>query len=171
MPIILSMIVPYLGLYNAQDCAQILYLVGGVRIINRNNVFHSFPEREIKCPPCFFVYYCYNDCNYILDKPTAPTVFYVVCKTTSAVVLWRSELNGGSKQEFYVQYWRISQSSSAMLSPYITDPGVTADIQYTVNNLVPETIYMFQIIARNDLGDSLSKSVKCTTDQSMYILV
>jgi len=110
-------------------------------------------------------------CKYILDKPTAPTVFYVVCKTTSAVVLWRSEFNGGSNQEFYVQYWRISQSSSVMLSPYIPDPGVTADIQYTVNNLVPETIYMYQIIARNDLGDSLSKSVKCTTDQSMYILV
>jgi hypothetical protein len=27
-----------------QDFAQILYLVGGVRIINRNNVFHSFPD-------------------------------------------------------------------------------------------------------------------------------
>jgi hypothetical protein len=48
---------PYLGLYNVQDFAQILYLVGGVRIINRNNVFHSFPDREITCPPCFFVYY------------------------------------------------------------------------------------------------------------------
>jgi hypothetical protein len=51
-------LLPYLGLYNVQDFAQILYLVGGVRIINRNNVFHSFPDREIKCPPCFFVYYC-----------------------------------------------------------------------------------------------------------------
>jgi hypothetical protein len=38
---------PYLGLYNA----QILYFVGGVCIINRNNVFHSFPDREITCPP------------------------------------------------------------------------------------------------------------------------
>jgi hypothetical protein len=45
---------PYLGLYNAQDFDQIIYLVGGVRIINRNNVFHSFPDREITCPPCFF---------------------------------------------------------------------------------------------------------------------
>jgi hypothetical protein len=45
---------PYLGLYNVQYFAQILYLVGGVRIINRNNVFHSFPDREITCPPCFF---------------------------------------------------------------------------------------------------------------------
>ena len=44
-------VLPYLGLYNAQDFAQILYLVGGVRIINRNNVFHSFPDREITCPP------------------------------------------------------------------------------------------------------------------------
>ena len=35
---------PYSGLYNAQDFAQILYLVRGVRIINRNNVFHSFPD-------------------------------------------------------------------------------------------------------------------------------
>ena len=34
-------LIPYLGLYNAQDFAQILFLVGGVRIINRNNVFHS----------------------------------------------------------------------------------------------------------------------------------
>ena len=50
--------VPYLGLYNAQDFAQILYLVGGVCIINRNNVFHSFPDWEITCLPCFFVYYC-----------------------------------------------------------------------------------------------------------------
>ena len=94
-----------------------------------------------------------------------------MCKTTSAVVLWRSEFNGGSQQEFYIQYWRISQLSSAILSPSIPDPGVTADLQYTFNNLVPETIYMFQIIARNDLGDSLSKSVKCTTYQSMYVLV
>jgi CTP synthase (UTP-ammonia lyase) len=44
--------------YNVQDFAQILYLVGGVRIINRNNVFHSFPDREITCLPCFFAYYC-----------------------------------------------------------------------------------------------------------------
>ena len=41
----------FLGLHNAQDFAQILYFVGGVRIINRNNVFHSFPDREITCPP------------------------------------------------------------------------------------------------------------------------
>ena len=44
---------PYSGLYNAQDFAQVLYLVRGVRIINRNNVFHSFQDREITCPPCF----------------------------------------------------------------------------------------------------------------------
>ena len=49
--------IPYLGLHNAQDFAQILYFVGGVRIINRSNVFHSFPDQEITCPPCFFVYY------------------------------------------------------------------------------------------------------------------
>jgi hypothetical protein len=50
--------IPFLGVHNAQDFDQILYFVGGVRIINRNNVFHSFPDWEITCPPCFFVYYC-----------------------------------------------------------------------------------------------------------------
>jgi hypothetical protein len=43
--------IPYLGLHNAHDFDQILYLVGGVRIIKRNNVFHSFPDREITCLP------------------------------------------------------------------------------------------------------------------------
>ena len=52
------LVLPYLGLHNAQDVSQILYFVGVVCIINRNNVFHSFPDWEITCPQCFFVYYC-----------------------------------------------------------------------------------------------------------------
>jgi hypothetical protein len=92
-----------------------------------------------------------EDCDIL----TVPTVFYVVCQTTSAVVLWRSEFSSGSKQEFYVQYWRISQSSPLMLSPTIHDPGVTADLQYTVKNLVPDTIYICHIIARNVWGDHI----------------
>jgi hypothetical protein len=115
--------------------------------------------------------HCSNEFRYSLDHPTVPTVFYVVCKTTSADVLWRSELNGGSKQEFYVQYWRISQSSQSMVSPSIPDRVLTSDLQYTVNNLVPETLYIFHIIARNVLGDSFTTSVNCTTDQSRYIIV
>ena len=110
--------------------------------------------------------YSHNEFKYILDHPIVPSVFYVVCQTTSAVVLWRSEFNGGSKQEFYVQYWRISLSSQAIVSPSILDPGLTSDLQYTVNNLVPETLYIFHIIARNVLGDSFTKSMNCTTDQS-----
>jgi len=36
------LMLPYLGLHNAQDFAQIIYFAGGVRIINKNNVLHSF---------------------------------------------------------------------------------------------------------------------------------
>jgi hypothetical protein len=86
---------------------------------------------------------CYNEFKYILDHPTVPTVFYVVCQTTSAVVLWRSEFSSGSKQEFYVQYWRISQSSPSMLSPTIHDPGVTADLQYTSRTWYPTQFIYF----------------------------
>ena len=112
-----------------------------------------------------------NESKFIIDQPTVPIVVYVVCKTTSAVVLWRSEFNGGSKDEFYVQYRRISQSSPSMSSSSIPDPGLTSDLQYTVNNLVPETLYIFQIITRNDYGDAFTKSVNCTTDQSVYDVV
>jgi hypothetical protein len=94
-----------------------------------------------------------------------------VFQATYAVVLWRSEFDGGSKQEFYVQYWRISQSSPSTLSQSIPDPGETAYLQYTVSNLVPETLYIFHIITGNEFGDSLSKSVKCTTHESMYEVV
>jgi hypothetical protein len=109
--------------------------------------------------------------KFIVDQPTVPVVVYVVCKITSAVVLWKTEFNGGSNQEFYVQHWRISQSSHPMLSPSIPDPGVTADLQYTVNSLVPETLYIFQIITRNDYGEAFTMSVNCTTDHSMYDVV
>ena len=46
--------IPYLGLHNAQDFAQILYFVGGVHIINRNNVFHSFPRPGNHMSAMFF---------------------------------------------------------------------------------------------------------------------
>ena len=109
-----------------------------------------------------------NESIFILDQPTAPVVVNVVCISASVVVLWRSEFNGESQQEFCVQYSRISQSSPSMLSPSIPDSGLTSDLQYTVDILVPETLHIFHIIARNDYGDSLSNSVNCTTEQSMY---
>ena len=109
--------------------------------------------------------------KFIVDQPTVPVVVNVVCKITSAVVLWKPEFNGGSNQEFYVQHWIISQSSHPMLSPSIPDPGVTADLQYTVNSLVPETLYIFQIITRNYYGEAFTKSVNCTTNHSMYDVV
>ena len=115
--------------------------------------------------------YCSNEFKYILDHPTVQTVYYVVCKTTSTDVMWRSEFIGGSKQELYVQYWRISQSSPSMLSPTIPNPGVTTDIQYTVKTLVPDTLYIFHIIARNVVWYLFTQSMNCTTDRSRYITV
>ena len=61
--------------------------------------------------------------------------------------------------------------SQPMVSPSIPDRGLTSDLQYTVKNLVPEALYTFHIIARNVYGDSFTKSVNCTTDQSRYIIV
>ena len=80
-------------------------------------------------------------------------------------------MNGGSTQTFFVKFWNLSQSSHATLTPAISDPGSDSDVQYEINNLVPATIYIFQIIARNVYGDSLSESVNCTTNESMYFFL
>jgi hypothetical protein len=37
--------------HNALDFTYILYFAVGVCIINKDNVFHSFSDREITCPP------------------------------------------------------------------------------------------------------------------------
>jgi hypothetical protein len=105
--------------------------------------------------------------KFIVDHPTVPVVVYVVCKITSAVVLWKSEFNGGSNQEFYVQHWRISQSSHSMLSPSIPDPGVTADLQYTVNNLVPETLYILHVW--DEMERRVTSSAKSASDALIRI--
>jgi hypothetical protein len=44
-------------LHNVQDFAQILYFAGGVCIINKNNVFHSFfrPENHMSAFFLLFV--------------------------------------------------------------------------------------------------------------------
>ena len=70
-----------------------------------------------------------------------------------------------------VQHLSYSTQSSSMLSPSIADSGSASVLQYTVNTLVPETIYIFQVIARNNVGDSSSKSMTCTTDICMYVLI
>ena len=101
----------------------------------------------------------------------SPTVDFVVCQSTSATVLWKPEMNGGSTQTFLVKFWSLSQSSHAKLTPAISDPGSDSDVQYQINNLVSETIYIFQIIARNVYGDSLSKSVNCTTNERWYFFL
>jgi hypothetical protein len=61
---------------------QILYFVGGVRIINRNNVFHSFPDREITCPPCSFV----EKNNMTVVKKNNKNISMMIVKKTT---IWR----------------------------------------------------------------------------------
>ena len=56
--------IPYLGLHNAQDFAQILYFAGGVRIIDKNNVFHSFFRLENHMSDIFF--YCLSKSSVIV---------------------------------------------------------------------------------------------------------
>ena len=65
--------IPYLGLHNVQDFAQILYFAGVVHIINKNNVFHSFFRPENHMSAIFIFFYCLSKSSvsylYYLDIP------------------------------------------------------------------------------------------------------
>jgi hypothetical protein len=96
-----------------------------------------------------------------------------VCKSTSATVLCNYESNRGSQQLFAVQYWNIQQPTQTKLSPNISDPsfGSEDNFRYTTEYILPEATYNFLVISRNEVGNSSSTTVNCTTDAStcMYI--
>jgi hypothetical protein len=72
---------------------------------------------------------------------------------------------------FSVQYWNIQQPTQTTFSPSISDPssGFEANFRHTFEYLLPETTYNFLVISRNEVGNSSSTTVNCTTDTSMYI--
>ncbi|VDI63056.1 Hypothetical predicted protein [Mytilus galloprovincialis] len=90
-----------------------------------------------------------------------PSLEYVVCKSTTAIVMWKQISNGDRSWEFYVQY---GENGRNMKSKKLQHDNTNQLMTYKVNGLNPNRKYTFSIRAVNLLTESKSRTVECLTD-------
>ncbi|CAC5373536.1 unnamed protein product [Mytilus coruscus] len=91
----------------------------------------------------------------------SPSYVYVVCKSTSAIVIFKPILNGDLPQELYIQYTVEGQDMTS-IQVHMNDTNQL--IEYTATGLNPGRKYNFSILAVNLFGETRSNQVKCLTD-------
>ncbi|CAC5365727.1 unnamed protein product [Mytilus coruscus] len=104
-------------------------------------------------------------------KPKSPLIVCVFCKSTSATVVWLQDFNGGQLQIFRVVYWDNEGNLGTEMSHEIQENDTYPEITYTVNDLKPQTNYTFYVVSTNDLGNSRSKMIECSTDEREYNMI
>ncbi|XP_052063365.1 B-cell receptor CD22-like isoform X2 [Mytilus californianus] len=92
-----------------------------------------------------------------------PSLEYVVCKSTTAIVMWKHIVNEDSSLEYYIQY---AENGKNMKSEKLHQDYTNQLMAYTVNGLNPYRKYTFSILAVNLLTESMSRTVECLTDVS-----
>ena len=70
----------------------------------------------------------------------------------SLALSWGPGRNGGSPQSFKIIYKQENTNTWETL-PEISDREDEMRINYTVTNLVPETLYLIRVIALNEFGE------------------
>lgn len=79
----------------------------------------------------------------------------------SIIVKWRPGFHGGLRQTFVIQYKK--DNGDWIYTPEITD-SQQEEINHTLTQLVPGSIYTAQIFAKNIIGtSSLSNQITFTT--------
>ncbi|XP_071172346.1 protein turtle homolog B-like isoform X1 [Mytilus edulis] len=87
---------------------------------------------------------------------------FVVCKSTTAVVVWKPNLNEGYPEEFYVQY--TYKGKNNMSTNRIPRNETRHHMVYTVNGLHPDRKYYFTVLSVSLLGEFSYETVECFTD-------
>ena len=75
--------------------------------------------------------------------------------TVAVNVVWTPGYNGGFEQEFVIEYRK--QSSDDVFVKVAVDRQ--AGSAYTVQGLDPQTVYVFKVFAKNELGTSEATSL------------
>lgn len=94
-------------------------------------------------------------------KPSKPRNAKIVCETTGAKIQWISSFNGGDVQSFTVTGMNGQYKESESYT--LADKGQNKIHSTYIQNLQPQTIYMFYVSARNRHGFSSSENISCTT--------
>ncbi|XP_052101392.1 muscle M-line assembly protein unc-89-like isoform X2 [Mytilus californianus] len=93
-------------------------------------------------------------------KPTPPSNVFVVCKSTSATIVWKPEFDGGDKQKFVVKYWKTSEGTNILSTTPVTDLAG----QSVIKQLMSGSNYSFVVEATNIYGPSNATLIACKTD-------
>ncbi|XP_061185312.1 uncharacterized protein LOC133193404 [Saccostrea echinata] len=97
-------------------------------------------------------------------KPFAPKDVRVTCEIHSANVIWTSNLNGGSTQNFSIKYKSLNDRNYQEYKKVALDQGKGHKMNVTVDNLMQASEYVFVVIARNNFGATDSTEMpNCTT--------
>mgnify|MGYP000113759434 CR=1 FL=1 len=105
------------------------------------------------------------DCLYTflfipIDVPRQPTEFQEITESiteTTARLSWKPGFNGGLPQTFIIQYRTDGDVWTNITA--IPDNQAAMEMDYTLTQLSPGTMYTAQIIAYNDIGESGKTSV------------
>ncbi|VDI59176.1 Hypothetical predicted protein, partial [Mytilus galloprovincialis] len=98
---------------------------------------------------------------YIFREPIPPSYIYVVCKSTTAIVILKLIENGMVADDLYIQYTAGGQNMTS-IKLHIID--TMHHIEYTVTGLYPGKHYNFSVLASNPFGETSSKQIECETD-------
>ncbi|CAC5374230.1 unnamed protein product [Mytilus coruscus] len=92
----------------------------------------------------------------------SPSNVYVVCKSTTATVIWIPDLIGGFSENFYVQYTDMGTNNGS--SNRILYNDTYQHMVYVVDGLHPDRRYHFTVLSVSVLGQLRSETVECFTD-------
>ncbi|CAC5374228.1 unnamed protein product [Mytilus coruscus] len=92
----------------------------------------------------------------------SPSNVYVVCKSTTATVIWIPDLIGGYSEDFYVQYTDMGTNNGS--SNRILYNDTYQHMVYVVDGLHLDRRYHFTVLSVSVLGLLKSETVECFTD-------
>ncbi|XP_063442044.1 hemicentin-1-like [Mytilus trossulus] len=93
-------------------------------------------------------------------EPMSPFL-YIVCKSTTATIIWKPGFNGDSADRFYVMY---SEKGQKVITKQVDLNEWEESSVSTVTELKPAMEYTFAIVAENQFGQSSSRTELCITD-------
>lgn len=98
----------------------------------------------------------------------SPSYIHVVCKITTAVVIFKPTLIGNLPQELYIHY-AVEGQNISVIQIHMND--TKQPIEYTVTKLNPGRNYNFSILVVNLFGETRSKQVQCLTDTCKFLFL
>ena len=106
-----------------------------------------------------------------LAVPEAPEIQPEPVTHVTAIsvnLTWTSGLNGGSKQNFTVQYRKMGDAAFISDGDIVCDPGYQRLANKFILNLAETTQYEFRVTAHNELGPSNPHDKLFTTKGKYY---